>query len=1195
MNEITQNIKFHKSRLNWDADTSLMGEGESKYFLNTIPEDSEHAGVRTNCLGTTTPTYFINTTAYYFPVTITDTATYSKRFDFTLELIDGAIFEIGIQLDGEQDYVYVINDSYSTLSQLGLAVVTEVRKFYEDSLVSYGYTSGGAIHFIFNTSTPADTDVTVGMWGATTPPTNLSVLGAYYDAQDDVVYYWARTSAPERMYVIRHNCKYNITRVILREYTDSSVKSTTFISNVFTVGSGRDKLLYWCYNGIGTFSINLYNPLVVAAALPLIKSPGLSTSNAVSSTAAVAESNSDKYYLVKHRRVYANHEKSVFSPIYPLAYPSDYGENSVGVRGKLSNKAYSIYTEGTTKLDDVEYAVKQGGGNWHITELPLQTTGLVDITVGLTGAEPTVPIAESDINKLFDYVPQKTGTQCFVNNRIIIGDCTELYDNVDITADITYSKDTSYPSAPTIYLTSAFTGSGPYTTLVTPLTVSATEWKTHCIYVKTAAGKEYFGYVQDDYGMTQVQLCDALVAALAYEVEAGGDSSNVLVSRSSSSVWVISTITGATCRYLVFRSYVKQRTIKRGATPYFGCVFHDLMGRCGGVNPIEAVTAAFDGSYDYPTTADITLTSTTPSWASFAQIYYGGSSLQAYTQAVIKRADIEVDFDVLKIYLDNYVVNSQIINSASQMASYVFTPGDKFVFIGYKSTATTTIEGQTFTYSTFPHFTVVEPLDILSQDESCIYVRKPSNSTLLSQITGCTYAHIEIHTPRGDKPVEYKETSHLSSGYSVIVGGVTTVVNPSFSIALDHIINQTFYIDDGVPVSAWIESESFSNYFESKTLGLGRANFYNPGFKQLRRNIIRASNEYIPNTNINGLSTFDWNDEVAVDEQYGFITDLKMVGNALKIIQPRKISSMYIGAEVGIDASGNQVMFRSDKVLTEPRYGATDFGSMHPESIVPHGSYLYGYDAINSVVWRDTPGGTFAISDNAMRSYFKYKTRQLVASCGYSFKAVGGYDYLNEMYLITFKDPYNSANDETIGFHEPSESWYSFYSFKPEMYCGVPGDYLLSFNGGKLYTHNSATRNNFYSTQYYSEAWVVGNIYPDDTKKWNSLVVNSNDAWSAPEIIVDEDSIAHLDGESYTTHKGKMQSLLNEIHFRIMNGEYRAEFLRDLYTSDPDTITPLDAINGRALTGKTILIKLRNANTIAVYLRGVKVNAQIAR
>jgi hypothetical protein len=96
-------------------------------------------------------------------------------------------------------------------------------------------------------------------------------------------------------------------------------------------------------------------------------------------------------------------------------------------------------------------------------------------------------------------------------------------------------------------------------------------------------------------------------------------------------------------------------------------------------------------------------------------------------------------------------------------------------------------------------------------------------------------------------------------------------------------------------------------------------------------------------------------------------------------------------------------------------------------------------------------------------------------------------------------------------------------------------------------------------------------------------------------IIIDEDSVVYQDPQNYTKHKGKMQSMVPANCFRYTNGEFKAEFLRDFLTSNPTTITPLDLHNGRNLQGKTILLKLRNSSTSDVYLKGLKINGQIAR
>ena len=297
------------------------------------------------------------------------------------------------------------------------------------------------------------------------------------------------------------------------------------------------------------------------------------------------------------------------------------------------------------------------------------------------------------------------------------------------------------------------------------------------------------------------------------------------------------------------------------------------------------------------------------------------------------------------------------------------------------------------------------------------------------------------------------------------------------------------------------------------------------------------------------------------------------------------------------DASGNEVLLYSDKILTTPRYNAMSYGCVHPESVQVCNQQVFALDAVNAVVWKDTIGGTVPISAQGMKSYFRTKIKTLVASCGYSFKAYGCYDDKNDMYFLTFVDPTDSDNNETLAYHVPSEGWYGFYSFIPEMYCAVSGREIISFNGGKLYVHDSNTRNTFYGTTYDSYVWVVGNQYPDNPKKWNSLVVNANTPWNAEDntgIVIDSDEIEYTDPQNYTRHRGAMVSRIKESQFRYYNGDYIAEFLRDATTTS-SSFTVEDLRNGRPLVGKTILVKLKNTSTDAVYLRGVRLNAQVAR
>lgn len=121
----------------------------------------------------------------------------------------------------------------------------------------------------------------------------------------------------------------------------------------------------------------------------------------------------------------------------------------------------------------------------------------------------------------------------------------------------------------------------------------------------------------------------------------------------------------------------------------------------------------------------------------------------------------------------------------------------------------------------------------------------------------------------------------------------------------------------------------------------------------------------------------------------------------------------------------------------------------------------------------------------------------------------------------------------------------AFYNFLPEQYCGTTEGELVSFRNGLIYTHDNATRNYFYGTQYTSKIWIVANKEPDLRKKFNTIQVSSNTNWNASDsdgVIIDSDAIEYQDPFNYTSHKGNMQSSLPAQRFRYYEGDYLAEF-----------------------------------------------------
>src|SRR3989304_2880266 len=197
-NELQQQIQFFKSKLNWDVDASFLTDGDSKYFLNTVPEASEHAGVRTNCLGTVEKTSFISIVSPTSrTVTVTYPTTSTIRFDFTLTSVPGCLW-IEILFRGQLKHIFVLGAGYGTITLFIAHVIEEILKHFTGSVYSYGTITNGC-YFVFEKNANDVIEMLVKTCSTATYPTTLTVIGVHYDHVQDITYYWTYdTSASKR-------------------------------------------------------------------------------------------------------------------------------------------------------------------------------------------------------------------------------------------------------------------------------------------------------------------------------------------------------------------------------------------------------------------------------------------------------------------------------------------------------------------------------------------------------------------------------------------------------------------------------------------------------------------------------------------------------------------------------------------------------------------------------------------------------------------------------------------------------------------------------------------------------------------------------------------------------------------------------------------------------------------------------------
>jgi hypothetical protein len=256
-----------------------------------------------------------------------------------------------------------------------------------------------------------------------------------------------------------------------------------------------------------------------------------------------------------------------------------------------------------------------------------------------------------------------------------------------------------------------------------------------------------------------------------------------------------------------------------------------------------------------------------------------------------------------------------------------------------------------------------------------------------------------------------------------------------------HIIRTpSKYINLLTPSTGYFhESMWYSDFYNSINWDKGRVGV-ETSFNERTLNIIRYSNQYLQDTEINGLSTFEGDHYKPVTDIYGNIKSIVEVGNTLKIYMQKKSASMLIGRQEYVDDNGQITIASSTAVLGSVRYPENNYGTEWIESVQKNNKFVYGFDIYNAVVWRDSVNGLFPISgryedavgnsgDYKMSSWFKEKADALMLSGINNVMVITTWDEKYKLLYINFQDKSDNRNNATIVYHEPSNRWICFTEF----------------------------------------------------------------------------------------------------------------------------------------------------------------------
>ena len=357
---------------------------------------------------------------------------------------------------------------------------------------------------------------------------------------------------------------------------------------------------------------------------------------------------------------------------------------------------------------------------------------------------------------------------------------------------------------------------------------------------------------------------------------------------------------------------------------------------------------------------------------------------------------------------------------------------------------------------------------------------------------------------------------------------------------------------------------------------------------------LRHTGRYLPDTNVNLLNQsaeleyIRDDNSTEIDRQFGVLTSLQYAGSLILAILQFKCVPVYTNATPVFDLKGGSVLTKSNSIAIIAQPIREDKGCQNPESISCDNGNIYAFDRQKTAWWRYGFNGLYDISDYEMHSEFSSIAKELspadiVLSC---------FDRENSELITMFPSQNKIISfNETLAGDVKKNRWMTQYTFKMPDHMAIQGDLLVSFLNGELWLHDKGEYGNFYGEQLECGVDFVVNNEPDVKKLFWHIRVKSTDAVYTPpkgiEVYIDQ-SIS------------PMVSELRENHFERLEGDYWADFRRNMVDKEFDNIEPIELrevtalLKGMPLRGDYMIIKLRNKSNKKVTLYSVDTYSSIS-
>jgi hypothetical protein len=400
---------------------------------------------------------------------------------------------------------------------------------------------------------------------------------------------------------------------------------------------------------------------------------------------------------------------------------------------------------------------------------------------------------------------------------------------------------------------------------------------------------------------------------------------------------------------------------------------------------------------------------------------------------------------------------------------------------------------------------------------------------------------------------------------------------------------RNFVVDPSIAFTYLTANANFSDSFDSIEEDIGMAFPIDPMWKErFSYNEIRFSDIYIPNSSVNGISSFRGLSVQQVNRAYGPIYAGKLVGGVLAVVCKTKLQPIYVGKDMLLSLDGNNQTGRSDRLLNIANEVSDDLGTQHPETIVVEKNRMYGWDAIEGVPWAYGQNGQQRINKK-MQRFFRDLGRDVASDpqirCFAAFERQHGC-YL----LVALREGQKKEYLAHISYDENKNGWNTFRLFEPQEMI-TAGNKFASMKDSQLWVHwDGAPQMNFYGEDLTPEIQLVFNDNPSIIKDfWNVEAMCDSNVYFP--LITTPANIHYPIGQ---------ESRIPIERVSNYNGKVNADFLADM--NDPKFLHIPDnaqreaqaMLNGRLLKNNLVVVTIRpesSSNPLGLKVVAVEYSA----